>query len=118
MGPIRERSLKLTAALEALLRKSKYFVAINKIANVNEPRFTIITPEDPSQRGAQLSLLFLPHGGTMQKIFKTLGEYGVIGDEREPDVIRLAPAPLYNTLEDCEKAVFYLEEAFKSLDNA
>jgi len=127
MGPIRERSLQLTAALEKLLRKSKYFVPqkneIVRIAKGNsgaEPKrlFTIITPEDPSARGAQLSLLFLPVGsGTMQLIHDYLTENGVIGDERQPDVIRLAPAPLYNTLKDCETAAEVLEKAFDSLSN-
>ncbi|KAF8078037.1 pyridoxal phosphate-dependent transferase [Lyophyllum atratum] len=111
MGPIRERSLLLTGTLEKLLVKSKHFVPLS------EPGFTIITPTDPSQRGAQLSLLFLPVGsGVMQKIFTALSDNGVIGDEREPDVIRLAAVPLYNTMHDCEQAVHYLEEAFKSIE--
>ena len=122
MGPIRERSIQLTGALESLLQKSKYFVPVDQVmgrytnSDVGDPAFTIISPEDPSKRGAQLSLLFLPSGtGVMRKIFGALCNYGVIGDERDPDVIRLSPAPLYNILEDCEKAAFYLEEAFKAI---
>ncbi|KAG5727652.1 Kynureninase [Termitomyces sp. T112] len=122
MKPIRERSLLLTGTLERLLNKSSYFVPPDEVRQFypqpgrGEPGFTIITPSDASQRGAQLSLLFLPVGtGLMQKIFTGLSNYGVIGDEREPDVIRLAPAPLYNTIGDCEQAVHYLEEAFKAL---
>lgn len=120
MDKVRERSLALTAALDEKLRSSKYFVPPAEAAkgtNGNaKPAFTIITPEDPQARGAQLSLLFLPVGtGVMQKVFAYLMERGVVGDEREPDVIRLAPAPLYNTLLDVNAAVKYLEEAFDSL---
>ncbi|KAG6818191.1 hypothetical protein H0H87_000096 [Tephrocybe sp. NHM501043] len=123
MEPIRERSLLLTTTLERLLTKSKYFVPLTEVRRLyrqpgsGEPGFTIITPSDASQRGAQLSLLFLPTGsGLMQKIFKGLSDRGVIGDEREPDVMRLAPAPMYNTIEDCEQAAHYLEEAFNAFN--
>ncbi|PFH50665.1 hypothetical protein AMATHDRAFT_144490 [Amanita thiersii Skay4041] len=117
MGAIRERSLKLTSAFEKMLQQSKYYVppqqaALAKPGSFRGPRFTIITPSDPESRGAQLSLLFLPIGsGAMQKVFDYLCGNGVIGDEREPDVIRLAPAPLYNTLYDCEQAVLHLNAA-------
>ena len=49
----------------------------------------------------------------MQKVLAGLKSYGVIGDERQPDVIRLAPAALYNTMEDCEAAARYLERVFE-----
>ena len=58
----------------------------------------IITPRDKKQRGAQLSLL--AHGGDAKAFFKQLTESGVIADWREPNVIRVAPAPLYNSFED------------------
>lgn len=75
--------------------------------------FTIITPHDPENRGAQLSLLVLPpRQGVMQNLFAGLKDFGVLGDEREPDVIRLAPTPLYNTLEDCEEAASALNKVF------
>lgn len=82
----------------------------------NDTAFTIITPPEPSARGAQLSLLFLPPGsGTMQRVFDGLKARGVIGDERRPDVIRLAPAPLYNTVAEVERCVAALEEAMSAL---
>eukprot|EP00811_Abedinium_folium_P012389 NODE_21489_length_751_cov_1.517628.p2 GENE.NODE_21489_length_751_cov_1.517628~~NODE_21489_length_751_cov_1.517628.p2 ORF type:complete len:102 (-),score=36.10 NODE_21489_length_751_cov_1.517628:445-750(-) len=59
----------------------------------------IITPRDPRQRGAQLSLYF----GTDESCraaFRALEKRGVIVDLREPNVIRPAPAPLYNTFHD------------------
>ncbi|KAJ7685095.1 pyridoxal phosphate-dependent transferase [Mycena polygramma] len=110
MQPLRERSLQLTAALEKLLMQSKYFVPVNEAPTrqSTKPAFTIITPSDPNSRGAQLSLLFLPNG-LMLKVHDALAGLGVIGDERKPDVIRLAPAPLFNTLKDCEQGAMLLE---------
>ncbi|KAL0569890.1 Kynureninase (L-kynurenine hydrolase) [Marasmius crinis-equi] len=113
MEPLRARSLVLTNALEKHLHRSKYFIAPRDVpANEGKSGFTVLTPTTNEDRGAQLSLLFLPVGsGLMQKIFEALVSYGVVGDEREPDVIRLAPIPLYNSLEDLEKAATYLERA-------
>lgn len=110
MGPLRERSKVLTGKLESLLRQSTFFVPPEEALKRNEPGFTIITPPDPERRGAQLSLLFLPQGaGVMEKAFAGLKEWGVIGDDRKPDVIRLAPTPLYNTQADVEAAAKYLD---------
>ncbi|KAF8894549.1 pyridoxal phosphate-dependent transferase [Infundibulicybe gibba] len=124
MPALRERSLKLTAALEKMLTGSRYFVPLNEVGKKYQqqnsgtvrPGFTIITPSDPSARGAQLSLLFLPTGSdVMRTVFAALMKYGVVGDEREPDVIRLAPIPLYNSIKDCEDAMLYLDKVFESL---
>jgi len=117
MDPLRERSVQLTMALEKLLKQSKYYVPQNEMQqNVTKTGFTIITPEGPSHRGAQLSLLFLPVGSeTMRTVFDYLSKNGVIGDERDPDVIRLAPAPLYNSLKDCEHAAQVLEQVLASI---
>jgi kynureninase len=116
MQPLRERSVQLTAALEKLLMQSKYFVPVDvaPTRQSDKPAFTIITPTDPNSRGAQLSLLFLP-SGVMQSIHDTLSSLGVIGDERKPDVLRLAPAPLFNTLKDCEQGALLLERALDNL---
>ncbi|KIJ16813.1 kynureninase [Paxillus involutus ATCC 200175] len=128
MEPLRERSVLLTAYLESLLTKSEFYVAPNAVSSKYSheatssqtqklpPAFTIITPHAPESRGAQLSLLFLPQdSGVMQNVFDQLLSKGVVGDERKPDVIRLAPAPLYNTKLDCERAASWLEEVFQSL---
>ena len=69
----------------------------------------IITPRDKEQRGAQLSLL--AHGGDAKIFFKQLTERGVIADWREPNVIRVAPAPLYNSFED----VWGMVQVFESI---
>jgi kynureninase len=116
MQPLRERSLQLTGALESLLTKSKYFVPPEEASarQSTKPAFTIITPADPNSRGAQLSLLFLP-SGVMQKVHNALNSLGVISDERNPDIIRLAPAPLFNTLKDCEQGATVLERVLDNL---
>lgn len=82
---LREKSLKMTAYLEYLLRQ---------LTNL---QFEIITPSEPERRGAQLSLLF---GANGREVFDTLTNAGVIADWREPNVIRIAPVPLYNSFED------------------
>lgn len=119
MQPIRERSIKLTGGFERLLKSSEFFVPLEQITQRkknSKPGFSIITPSDPGQRGAQLSLLLLPIGSdTMSTVFKYLSHHGVLVDERA-DVIRLAPAPLYNTLADCERAAQVLDEVLRSTD--
>ena len=138
MTDLRHRSEHLTRTFAEALSQSSHYIAATEVEALygqratfdgpdtasqddgktlrETPRFTIITPLEPSERGAQLSLLFLPTGkGIMQRIFDSLKSFGVIGDERKPDVIRLAPAPLYNTEEDCTRAVRALNDAFDDL---
>ncbi len=97
MTALHEKSLILTAYLEFLL---------NDIMHLP---FTVITPKEPQKRGAQLSLLFHERG---REVFDKLTEAGVIADWREPDVIRIAPVPLYNTFEDAYR--FY--EVLKGME--
>lgn len=121
--PLRARSERLTGYLEALLLQSRFYAppgdAFKKAGGQERERVkvTIITPSSPGERGAQLSLVFLPTGrGVMPRVLKGLEARGVIGDSRKPDVIRLAPAPLYNTFEDVERAVSVLEEVLAEVD--
>ena len=120
MPAVRARSERLTGFLEALLRQSRFYAAPADAFAVARPgqhreerdavRVTIITPENVEERGAQLSLVFLPTGrGVMPRVLQGLERRGVVGDSRKPDVIRLAPVPLYNTFEDVERAVSVLE---------
>lgn len=90
---LRDKSKLLTGYLEFLLRSGK------------RKDFTIITPEDPHQRGCQLSILMGENG---KDVFNALTKNGVIADWREPNVIRVAPVPLYNSFED----VFRFAEIF------
>ncbi len=87
MPALRRKSLLLTGFLEYLLHES----------DPEGKFFTIITPADPTARGCQLSILMKKDG---KKVFKRLEKEGVITDWREPDVIRVAPVPLYNTFEE------------------
>lgn len=88
MEDLRKKSLELTAYMAFLLDDIKHL------------DFNVITPTDPNQRGAQLSILFGDNG---RQVFDALTQNGVIADWREPNVIRIAPVPLYNTFEDCYK---------------
>ena len=72
--------------------------------------FELITPTDKTKRGAQLSIAAKGQG---KKLFDTLTERNVIADWREPNVIRIAPAPLYNSYEDCWKFGQILRESIQ-----
>lgn len=63
----------------------------------------IITPSNPEERGCQLSLHVKKEG---RKLFDYLTQRGIIADWREPDVIRIAPVPLYNTVDDLEYFIY------------
>ncbi|MEL7146440.1 MAG: kynureninase [Bacteroidota bacterium] len=83
MEALRKKSLLLTAYLEELMDQFDFI--------------KLITPSDPVQRGCQLSLYFEKDG---KEIFRFIQEHGVIADWREPNVIRIAPVPFYNTFMD------------------
>jgi kynureninase len=85
MPALRRKSERLTGYLEYL------------IDLIPGGRYEIITPRDPKQRGCQLSLLV--HAGA-RECEHALAEAGVICDFREPNVIRAAPTPLYNTFHE------------------
>ncbi len=88
MQELRKKSVLLTGFAEFLLRE--------KIRNENLD-IQIITPENPEERGCQLSLLTDNNG---KQLFEKLTASGIVADWREPNVIRIAPVPLYNTFED------------------
>lgn len=77
-------------------------------------RIEILTPRDPARRGAQLSVRLAGTRGSGRALFDGLIARGLTCDWREPDVIRLAPAPLYNSNEDCWRAVSIVEEALNA----
>jgi kynureninase len=85
MPALREKSTRLTGYLLALLD------------GLPRGRFEVVTPRDPAERGNQLSLLVHDQP---RELVRALEEAGVVCDFREPNVVRVAPAPLYNTFED------------------
>ncbi|WP_370090254.1 kynureninase [Ekhidna sp.] len=98
---LREKSLKLTDLMEELI--------LNSEALKNQIK--IITPSNQHERGAQLSLYLMNHG---KSVFQYLIDHGVILDWREPNVIRVAPVPLYNSFQDVVNFVSILEEAIRN----
>ncbi len=90
---LREKSEKLTGYLEFIINEiNQHFISAGK-----ESPVTIITPSDPALRGCQLSLIISQKG---KQLHEQLTLSGIITDWREPNVIRAAPVPLYNTFED------------------
>ena len=100
LDKLRQKSILLTGYLEYLIQQINH--------KHDEDLFMIITPKDPEIRGCQLSIVCKRDG---KAIFNYLAKNGVIGDWREPDVIRLAPVPLYNSFKDGYEAAKHLDES-------
>jgi len=98
MPALREKSLRLTAYLEYLLDTC--------LAEQVE----ILTPRDPARRGCQLSIRVSQERLSGRALFEGLNQAGVVCDWREPDVIRLAPTPLYNRFLDVYRCVEILRQ--------
>lgn len=96
MEKLREKSMNLTAYLAFL------------ITEINSEKIKIITPRDRNQRGAQLSIQVKDAD---KSLHKKLTNAGVVSDWREPDVIRVAPVPLYNSFEDVYRFVSILKDS-------
>lgn len=96
IAALRERSVRLTAHLEALIEG-------------HVPDVTIITPRDAEARGAQLSL----HVADAAARLAAIEAFDVVGDVREPDLLRLAPTPLYTSWHDVWRAASALAATTK-----
>jgi len=89
--------------MQNLVNKGKRLAAYLKfiLAEINdrmpEKIIEVITPQDEYESGCQVSMLMLKDG---KQVFEALKKEGVIADWREPNVIRVAPVPLYNSFED------------------
>ena len=94
MNKIREQSKILTGYLELLLFDMK-------------DKVTIITPVSKQSRGCQLSIRL---HNPIDNVIEKLQSKGVICDWRNPDILRVAPVPLYNSFEECYKFVHILQE--------
>ena len=91
-----EKSHRLTGYLEFLL------------GEIHDERISVITPQNPHERGCQLSIRV---ADSDKSLFKVISDKGVIADWREPDVIRVAPVPLYNSYTDVYKFARILKDS-------
>jgi kynureninase len=99
MAALRTKSEKLTGYLEFLLRQ------------IDDPRISIITPAEAAHRGCQLSIRVK---SADKSLFNAVTSRGVFADWREPDVIRVAPVPLYNSFTDVYQFAAILRECVRS----
>ncbi len=96
MEKLRKKAIELTRYMEYLVK------------TISNKTIEIITPNDHMQRGSQLSFKVVNQN---KNLFNKLSEHGVIADWREPDVIRVAPVPMYNSFEDVYKFYDILKNA-------
>lgn len=96
MTQLREKSVNLTGYLEFLLNE------------IGSDRFSILTPSNPEHRGCQLSIQ-THHNG--KELYDRLTQAGIFCDWREPDVIRVAPTPFYNTFTEVYQFAEVLKKA-------
>jgi kynureninase len=105
------------AGMPRLLEKSRqlsdflFSIIYEVLKKFAWPVFQILTPEDRESKGSQVSLLFPENG---RAIFEFLSKNGVFADWREPDVIRIAPVPLYNTFEEVWRFGTLLDQALQT----
>jgi kynureninase len=95
MTALRARSVRLTGFLARLLD-----------AVARRRPIEVLTPRDPEHRGAQLSVMVNDAAGVTEALY---ADHRVQADDRPPNIIRLAPAPLYNTYADCWRAATALD---------
>ncbi|WP_129774986.1 kynureninase [Peristeroidobacter soli] len=101
MDGLRAKSLRLTAYLQSILE-----------ARLSQS-LTVTTPSDPEARGCQLSIRLRRSSTEARAAFDALAEQGIFCDWREPDIIRVAPVPLYNSFLDVWQFVAALEQALQ-----
>jgi kynureninase len=102
IAPLRKKSIALTGYMQHLIEQH--------LAGLVQ----IITPSAPEQRGCQLSLRISRPAAEAKRCQEQLTAAGVIGDWREPDVLRLAPIPLYNSFSDVYAATMCLARAART----
>lgn len=110
MGVVRRKSVRLTGFFERLLEE--------RLSDAVE----VVTPRDVDRRGAQLSLVVERvrrwEDGDMHAFNERLEKRGVVCDVREPDVLRVAPAPLYNSFMDVVRFVEVLEQVLQEISDS
>jgi kynureninase len=106
MSRLRQKSMLMSAFLVDGIQ--------SKLGGVLE----ILTPSDPARRGCQLSLRVRSGRQDGQQLFSYLAARGVITDWREPDVIRVAPTPLYNCFDDCYALLQHISDWAGAIDSS
>lgn len=110
---LQQKSRRLTSYLYYLLTHPlSHFNSLSSSNQTNPLTFRILTPHDPAHRGAQLSIHF-PTPGLMPRIIDKLFLAGIVVDQRNPDVIRVAPTPMYNTFSEVWEFVQQLLAALR-----
>ncbi len=99
MEALRERSQRMTGYLQ------------QRIDSIGSDHYRIITPREPQRRGAQLSIQAVGDASALQE---ALQGAGIITDFRPPDVVRVAPTPLYNRFEEIHRFVDVLASVASS----
>ncbi|XP_054158129.1 kynureninase-like isoform X2 [Oppia nitens] len=119
---LKEKQFLLTGYLEYMIKsyfprkrtsKTRHPSNDNNNLSGGMPSVEIITPADPDQRGAQLSLIF---SVPLTPVQEELQKRGVVCDIRMPSVMRVAPVPIYNSFTDVHKFVSILYEIFEGFD--
>ncbi len=103
------------AGLPALHEKSRQMTALllEQFDNRFASQLECITPRDAARRGCQLSLRLRAGREAGRRVFEDLGASGVIADWREPDILRIAPVPLYNRFAELAEFCDLLEVALR-----
>jgi kynureninase len=101
MTALRRKSLALTAYLAALL------------SELAGGQLTIITPADPASAAASCRCASVAGAGRGRAVSEALSARGVVCDWREPDIMRIAPVPLYNSFEDVLRGAWQLCELLR-----
>lgn len=98
-----ERLRQKSLAMNALLRR--------EVTLRFAEALQCITPPEPQRQGCQLSLRVRAGRDTGRRVFDTLQRLGIVGDWREPDVLRFAPVPMYNRFDDIARLIQALDQA-------
>jgi kynureninase len=102
MQRLRDKSIALTGFMQGLIER------------LLSDQVDILTPSAPGDRGCQLSLRIARPAAAARRCHDLLTAAGVVGDWREPDVLRLSPIPLYNSYGDVFTAVNALSQAVRA----
>lgn len=101
---LRNKSLVLTCYAEAMLNQ-----ILADEQQAEKPAFTIVTPANTAERGAQLSILL--RDGLLDKVLEEFTEEAIVCDKRKPDVLRVAPVPMYNSFDEVWRFMEVLRRA-------